>query len=369
MKTLGWLESARKYFSSSIGKKIIIPYAMLTIVLAAMGIFIITRLVATSFEERLKNQLLEAGRVVGDEVVNRERLRLEVERVVANTQGVAEALIDKDLKALEELVSPIIANSRAIDSVIIVDTQGKELLRLHHEGTGTDALVTTKAGSGLDLASIWPSVKEVLDNPEGDKTVQLVEDPGLNELIIYTVGPVQTDEGVVGTALVGTYLSKDLGYFQNLALAQVTLFDRQGQVLATTFGLSEAEQARFFQFFTPERYRQVVRSRGVTLLEQTELPETVPIRDRNYRLAYGPFILRDQVIGVYAVALPTNFITDTTDASRNQLIILFALGVMTVFGIGYFVARKISTPILFLVQTALTIAMMRLAFSPLRLTI
>src|SRR5687768_8334855 len=171
MKTLGWLESARKYFSSSIGKKIIIPYALLTIVLAAMGIFIITRLVATSFEERLKNQLLEAGRVVGDEVVNRERLRLEVERVVANTQGVAEALVDKDLNALEELVSPIIANSRAIDSVIIVDTQGKEVLRFHHEGTGAEALVTTQAGSGLDLASIWPSVKEVLDNPEGDKTV------------------------------------------------------------------------------------------------------------------------------------------------------------------------------------------------------
>lgn len=356
MKTQRWLASAKRYFSSSISKKIIIPYALLTVVLAAMGIFIVTRLVANSFEDRLKNQLLEAGRVVSDEIVNRERRRLEVERVVANTQGVPETLIDRDVEALEELVYPIIANSRDIDSIIIVDTQGKEVLRLHRESASVDALVTTKLNSGLDLASVWPSVRQILENPDGDKTVQLVEDPGLGELIIYTVGPIQTDQGVVGAALVGTYLSKDMALFQNLALAPVTLFDRRGRVLKTTFGLSEAEQAAFFNFFTPERYRQVIQSKGVTLLEQTELPETVTVRDRNYRLAYGPFILRNEIVGVYAVALGTNFITDTTDESRNLFIAVFSGGVIIVFAIGYGVASLISRPILQLVQTSLAIA-------------
>ena len=125
----GWLRAVVHYFTSSISKKIIIPYAVLTVILAAMGIFIVTRLVANSFEDRLKNQLLEAGRVVSDEVVNRERFRLEIERAVVNTVGVPEAVVERDVKTLESLIFPIIANSKGIDSIVIVDTQSRELIR------------------------------------------------------------------------------------------------------------------------------------------------------------------------------------------------------------------------------------------------
>ena len=91
-----WLHAGMNYFSSSIRNKIIIPYALLTLVLAVLGVFTVTRLVAGSFEDRLKNQLLETGRLVSDEVVNRESARLEVQRAVANTEGVANALVDRD---------------------------------------------------------------------------------------------------------------------------------------------------------------------------------------------------------------------------------------------------------------------------------
>src|SRR6185436_16260487 len=91
-----WLQAGLKYFSSSIRNKIIVPYALLTLLLAILGVFIVTRLVAGSFEARLKNQLLDAGRVVSEGVVNRERSRLEAQRAVANTEGVPEALINRD---------------------------------------------------------------------------------------------------------------------------------------------------------------------------------------------------------------------------------------------------------------------------------
>ena len=358
---LRWLQNPFKFLSSSISKKIIIPYAVLTLVLATLGVFVVVRLVAGSFEARLKNQLREAAQIVADEVVNRERLRLEIERVVANTIGVSEAMVDRNTDQLEELVAPVIANARIIDSIILVDTQGKELLRLQREGLGPNVFVSAQVDSELDLYG-WAAVQQVLSDPEGDKSVQLVRDSELNELIIYTVGPVRDARGnAVGAVLVGTYLATELAILQNLALAQLTLFDDTGRVMETTFVLNE-DEADPFKFFTPARYRQVTSQQEVTLLDQTTLSEqdeasgVVTIRDQGYRLAYAPFRLRNEIYGVYAVALPTNFITDATDQSRNVMIALFSVGVVTVFGIGYFVSRRISQPIMQLVRTSQAIA-------------
>jgi signal transduction histidine kinase len=334
---------------------------VLTLILAAMGIFIVTRLVANSFEERLKNQLLEAGRVVSDEVVNRERFRLEIERVVVNTIGVANALANRNTAELEELVFPIIANARAIDSIVLVDTQGKEVIRFQRDVTSPGGFVDTTESSHLDFSE-WPSMRQVLDNPEGNKETQLARDLKTGELIIYTIGSVRNEEGTVGAALIGTYLGNEITYLRSLALAQLVLFDENGQVIATTFGLSNREITQVFRVFTPERYQQVVRAQEVTLLDQVALPveeETgnqVTVRDRNYRLAYAPFVLRNRVYGVYAVALATNFITETTNRSQMLLVTLFTAGAVGVFIIGSIIARRISRPILQLVQTSQVIA-------------
>ena len=348
-----WYDSATKYLSSSIRNKIIIPYAVLTLLLAVFGVFVVTWLVAGSFEERLNNQLLEAGRVVSDEVVNRESQRLEIQRAVANTIGVPEALIDRDLPQLESLVSPIIANSKNIDSIVLVDTQGKEVLRLQRESVAPNSPVITYQGGGADFSN-WPAVARVLSDPRGGtKEIQLAKDPNSNELILYTVGPVNTSQGVVGAVLVGTYLQKEITALRNLALADVTLFDQNANIIATTFQLDPAEAKTVFNIFTPERYQQVIKQDRVTLLDEVEeAPQDINSRDRAYRLAYAPFLLRNRINGVYAVALPTNFITNTNNQSRTYLALIFSAGVVTVFLIGYFISRRIIRPIIRLVQTS-----------------
>lgn len=352
-----WLRSLSKYLSSSISNKIIIPYLLLTLVLAAFGAFVVTQLVAGTFEERLKNQLLEAGRVVSKEVVNRERFRLEVQRAVANTVGVPQALVARDFPRLEALISPIIANSKGIDSIVVVDTQGKEVLRLQRESATPAAAVQTYTGSGASFFA-WPAVSAVLSDPAAaTKEVQLARDPHSGELIIYTVGPVRTGEGIVGATLVGTYLAKELEMLRGLALADITLFDENASVLATTFAFDEAKTAELFAVFTPERYQEVIRQQNVTLLDEIDRPgssEDSPAQ--TYRIGYAPFVLRNRVVGVYAVALPTNFITDTNSQSRNRLALVFSAGVVAVFWIGYAVSRRIIRPVVQLVQTSRAIA-------------
>ena len=51
----------------SIRFKVILPYLLLTLIVAVTGAYVVTRLVSSSLSERLSNQLLEAGRVVSDE--------------------------------------------------------------------------------------------------------------------------------------------------------------------------------------------------------------------------------------------------------------------------------------------------------------
>lgn len=356
-----WLQAGLHYFSSSIRNKIIIPYALLTLMLAVLGVFIVTRLVAGSFEERLKNQLVEAGRVVSDEVVNRERNRLEIQRAVANTEGVAEALVNRNFAGLDDLISPLIANYKDIDSVVLLDTQGKEVLRLQREDNAPNVAAQTYRGSGADF-SVWLPVKRVLTNDnDGAKEVQIALDSTSDELIIYTIGSIQNSDGIIGAALVGTYLTKEIEAIQNLALADITLFDEIGEVIYSTLVPNKTEAQEVFKIFTPARYQEVIKQDGVTFLDEVEGPngpeiQDVQARGQIYRLAYAPFILRNRIYGVYAVALPTSFITETNDQNRNVLALIFSGGVVLVLVIGYAVSQRIIGPIVKLVKTSQAIA-------------
>ena len=56
----------------SIRLKVILPYLLLTIIVSVIGVYVVTRLVSNTIQERLTNQLLEAGRVVSDSFVRQE---------------------------------------------------------------------------------------------------------------------------------------------------------------------------------------------------------------------------------------------------------------------------------------------------------
>src|SRR5437016_3803995 len=75
-----------------IGAKILVPYVIVIALLAAGGTFIVVRLVAGSLDERLINQLVDAGRAANDTVVSVENDQLQVARAVAFSEGVDTAI-------------------------------------------------------------------------------------------------------------------------------------------------------------------------------------------------------------------------------------------------------------------------------------
>jgi PAS domain S-box-containing protein len=357
------VRSGSKFFSSSIRNRIIIPYAILTLVLAAFGTFVVTYLVAGSIEERFRNQLLDAGGVVSEEIVDRENVRLEVERAIVNTIGVPQAVVDRDFQTLENLVFPIAANEKLVDNIILLDSQGKEILTVTRPPNNPNAPIQIESETSGDYF-LWPVVAAVLTDPEGDlKDVQLARDKN-NRDIIFTVGPIKDNTGTVGAALVGNYLEEEIADLSALALADITLFDSQGNVMASTFQLRPEEAVETFSTFTPERFEEIVaQAKKVVILEEILGPDEVEegaadvlVRDRPYRFAYAPFILRGRVYGVYGVALPASFITETNNQSRYLFSSIFAVGVVAVLVVGWAISQRIIRPIISLVQTSQDIA-------------
>lgn len=348
---LNWLQTIpRKLFPPSIRYKIIAPYAIVTLLLASFGTFLVTTLIATSVEDRFKSQLLNTGTIVSQEILDRERLRLEVGRTIINTIGMSEAAADQDWAAVENIVIPIMANYPTVDHILVTDKTGQEQRRFYRSPYSDDVKVQSLINSGLNLADWW-SVSQVLADSTGKtKVVEIVNDELSKEKLIYTVAPLRIPQGVGGTVLVGHYLKDDLRYFKEASFADLILFDRQGQLLGTTMTLDDQEINRLSQLVTPERFKAII-----TKQEAEILLDTVELNRQEYRLAYAPFVLQGQIYGLVAITLPTNFVNDTNNLSRNSLTAIFSVTVVVVMVIGYVISQHIIRPLSRLVMVTMAI--------------
>ena len=326
-----------------IGSKIILPYFLLTLVIASVGTFVVINLVTSSLEERIVNQLLDAGRIVAESMVDHEEERLQTLRAVAGTEGVAAGVVSGDSEVLAALVPQIVANSDS-DAVEVLDMEGVEVYGWRKAPNQEQRDPVEQ--SGVDFSE-FEEVRQVLRGEVdrfGNRRVLLFEAP--EGLIVFTAAPLVQGGEQVGAVMVGTYLENTLLRLTLNAVARVTLYDRQGQVIDTTLsGNQEAMSITLRE--SPERYRAVVESanRRVPLRE-------VEVGGQQYLLAFGDWRLRGQSFGMFSVALPSNFIVNAAATSRNLFVALFTLAIVAVFSGGFIIARRITKPLYRLVETA-----------------
>jgi two-component system sensor histidine kinase VicK len=333
--------------ASSIRTKIVLPYAVLTLAVAVVGTFVVTQLVAGSLEERFVNQLVEAGRVASDSVVRQERDHLETLRAMAFTQGVDAAVASGDMHTLNKLLVPLAVNDQ-IDSVEVTDEEGRELLGFRHYKVLSDVGDYTLT-TGTDLSD-WPIVTQILEgqfDELGDKFVMLVEEPSGH--LFYTGGPIKQKDRIVGAILVGTYLDEFLVEIKQEALADVTFYDNQGQVLDTTFPGGREQVKDILEV----PYASV---RSILDRAEESLQSSVSLYGRTYRIVYGPLQIRGELLGIYSVALPSSFIVERKFTSRVLFGSIFFFAMLLVFVMGYLISRRIIRPIIRLVQTSRAVA-------------
>jgi signal transduction histidine kinase/HAMP domain-containing protein len=348
-----WLKTS---IINSIGTKIILPYFLLTLVVAVAGTFIITTLVTSTLQERFTNQLLDAGRVVAESMVRYEAERLRTLRAVVATTGVSAGVAEANTNQLAGLVPQLLINSDN-DAVVLLNNQGQELYSWLQTG---DAIAEN---SGFDFTEV-PDVQLVLSGQTdelGDKRVFLAATH--HGQLIFTIGPIWHEDQLVGAALIGSFIDPMLVDLTLNAVARVTLYDSEGHLLATT--LSDSGRFAANLQVSPDHYEQMQqilaqspeRHYVVALTADSEVPlQSVEVLGQQYILAYGDWRLRGQSIGLFSVALPSNFIFTTAATSRNLFSFIFALTIVGVFVVGLVIARTIVTPLHRLVQTAVAVS-------------
>jgi len=317
---------------SSLKAKLIIPYLILTLLTAMVGTFVVTRLVASSVRERFYNQMYEASRVAADGIVRTEDEHLINLRLMAFSEGVAEAYSNRDAESLQEILWPLLINNE-IEALSAVDLEGKEILTfaLDHSANRYNVFNSTDF-------SDFEIVSRILNNePDdlGDKFAGLVNTRFGPYL--YTSAPVRDDMNrLVGVIMTGTQLESLLVQLKSQALADVILLDDSGAVLASTF-VNDDDLHEMLEL-NPE----LIPSGEEVYNKSFTVDET----DRSYQAIYTPVVIRQMNMGVMGVALPNNYIVHTEATSRNTFSVIFSIATLSVIILGYVLSQSIARPIL-----------------------
>lgn len=311
--------------------KITLPFILLGLAFVAGAAYLISRYALESLQERFNTQLVEAGKLAADRMVEEEQRRLASLRLYANTEGVAEAIAARDGARLQALALPLAVNN-GDEAVAFLNAQGVSVLSLRRQ---PDAPAGAYALSQGDSDFIrWPFVQKVLtrqQDAEGDKFAGWARAPWGD--YFYVSGPVYDAEGRwVGAALVGTSLPTLAAELRQSALAHITLYDSAGAPLVST--LFDREPAPALPATLPPPGDQASPLR--------ELQQN----DRAYAEIVSRWIARrTEPLGLMGVALVENFFVRQDVTTSLTALLLVTLGLLLVVSVGVGLASQLARPL------------------------
>ncbi len=316
--------------------KLILPYGVLTLILAMVGTYVVTQLATSTIRERFGNQLADAGNVARDGVVRRERAHLEDLRQIAFTIGVPDAVAAGDVARLQEFIVPLALNS-SLDFVSVTDANGRGQLNLVRDPISGQYQVN----QGDDLSQFEPVLKVLRgeQDSQGDKFVDFWR--GASDSYLLTAAAVRLstpDQPIVGAVVVGTRARRLAEELAQQSLAEIILLDPQGRLLATTFP-------------EPDEGFGILELSDPALASQTP-PHSPELRlyERDYEIQYVPLVARGgtAALGILGSGLQSDFVTVSESTSRDSLAVIFTVGTAAVIIIGFLLSRIIAQPILHL---------------------
>ena len=330
----------------SIRFKVILPYLLLTLLVAVTGVYVVTNLVTNTLSERLTNQLLEAGRVVSDDMARQEISHVETARVIAYTRGIAEAIIEESKQDLRSITMPVAAGL-GVENLFIFGDQGEEHIHFIQRSDGGLAEFASQPSETLKKIA-----SELLaeNTPDSLPRRVLYTDPVDGKYYYFTAIPIPLNNETVGVVFIGTSLDTILPYLKNTSLANIIIYNENGETIGTTFGAQNVNSSFLSNLnINKEIYQEASTSQNVVD------GENILIDGRWYRLARGGLRVSDSQLGVFAVALPLDFVIETGSISRNNYLALFTVAMVIVILIGYFISRLIIVPLSSLVSTSQSI--------------
>jgi class 3 adenylate cyclase len=336
----------------SIRWKIILPFVLLAALLGLGAVVLINRQLAQAEQVRYLRQLRDSGQQVVDEVVRMEARLLEVERVLANTEGVPEAVALNDAELLRSLILQSVVNSDT-DLAVFLDREGSSLLAVRR--SRPDAAADYLTLRGEDYYTSWPFVTRALQTegmgegsiPEKQAGLGKIQLSGENVWAFFVTGPLVDEEGTVfGAVLTGRYLSKVVDELAGAAGAHVSIYTGpMGELLATDF--SE---------LLPAESTELALGTGAAAAAEDDAPNedpyrTIQVAGQPYGEVLMPFSARDGEVamGVIGVSLLGGEAVDSAyqeyQGQTRRIILYAGICLALVLVVGLLVSSWITRPI------------------------
>jgi class 3 adenylate cyclase/CheY-like chemotaxis protein len=326
--------------------KITFPYALLALLLAMAAAYLVSRVTLDSLENRFTDQLIETGKLTSDGIVHEENRLLETLRLLTHSKGMAEAVVAQDAERLRLIALPLAINSRE-EAIEILDSAGTSVLSLRHRSDGNRE--EYEDSRGADVFTQWNFVQNVLQRREfegGDKYAGLGRADWGD--YFYVAGPLQDSAGkLVGVILVGKSLPTLVRQIRQDTLAHITVYDLNGQPIASTLSLEDSSLALTSADTAAILNRQTdssfIRDSKVASVLYAEI--LAPLEARN-----------GEDVGLVGVALPRTFLVRTSLITRLQVFLLVAIALVLVILVGVYLANRITQPLLRVVGASAEVA-------------
>jgi len=315
--------------------KITLPYLILALIFALAGAYIVSQVVLESVQERYLNQLVETGVRSADWMVRQEDNMLSTLRLAVNSQGVPEAVQNGDTETLRVLVLPLAVNAGE-ELVEILNTNGVSLLSMRLVEGGGPADYTFSAGeeSFKSLDFVQNVLQGQMDE-RGDKYAGVVRADWGD--VFYISGPIYDAQNqVAGALLVGRHLNTLAREMKQETLAETTLYDMNGQPLASTLYTADQRYP-----LLDAQVESVLAGQAKNSLTRNLTRDSV-----DYTELLGPWEIRGgSDVGLLGVALAQSFLVRTSQFTRVQIFVLVAVGIVLVVSVGMYLARMITNPL------------------------
>lgn len=345
---------------SQIQYKIILPFLLLTLLVALAGAAVTMLFITSNAQERLNNQLAQTARASGDNLVELERANLQFLRELsfagpnsgANAPSMADAFSSSDPATVSRALDPyfVLSTQRqgvSVDRMIAFDANGRSIVDWEAPAEAGKQRIEHQP---RDLRKLWfvPAILAKQQDVLGDKYSGLLELGDSEQRYLFTVAPVLQGQQVVGGVIVGSRLETVLQELSQRSSAAIVSVYRpeDGRAFSSTQipidGLSEIDI----------RASLVSGIRDLDLANQQSIFDTVRVNARSYQFAYVPLRIRSDLVGLLSVALSSDYVIGPWSNAVVPLIVLTAFLVLAIVGLGILIARQITLPLKELVSAA-----------------
>jgi class 3 adenylate cyclase len=343
--------------------KITLPFMFLALMLAMGAIVIVNRLSVESEQLQFLRQLLDSGQQATDEVVRIEERLLEVERAVANTEGVVPAVALGDAEELRQKILGLIINSR-VDVAVILERDGTSLLTSRRTGAEIPEILR-----GEGFYSDWRFVRQVLQLDSGSSAV--VDEVGEKQVglesirlgddevqVLFIAAPLLNESGtILGAVLTGAYLDNVVEQLSQSARTAIAFYDaRTGELLGTTFEDSSTWDPVGLAL-SPELI-EIARD-----VNRDEDPyRTIKVAGKTYGEIITPFTVRQGTVelGMLGVALygaeDPDLAYETYQKRITSIIVVAALALVLVVSVGLYLSHTITRPLIDIAEASAQVA-------------